>query len=275
MVKVKVKDQEYYMDGILKDNLDTIKKVIRKDWDFVYTVDGVEGTGKSVFAQQVAYYCTDGKFELKDIAFTPKEFMEKVTHAKPYHAVIFDEALSGFMGRSSIGFVNKMLVQMMAEIRQKNLFIFIVLPSFFDLDRNIALWRSRGVFHVYTTENLERGRFAFWNQSKKKALWVEGKKYYSYKKPMASFKGRFLKHYVVDEAEYRAMKLKSLKGSLKGKKLGIRGQNQKGQRDSIIKYLLDNEIMTARELSAIFRVAGYPMAESRISQILKGRRANT
>jgi len=40
MVKVKVKDKEYYMDGILKKNLDNAKKIIRKDWDYVFVIEG-------------------------------------------------------------------------------------------------------------------------------------------------------------------------------------------------------------------------------------------
>jgi len=34
MVKVfEGTDEEYYMDGILRSNLDTAKKVVAKDWD--------------------------------------------------------------------------------------------------------------------------------------------------------------------------------------------------------------------------------------------------
>ena len=43
-----------YMDGFLKRNLDEAKRVIKKDWDMVFVIDGYEGSGKSVLAQHCA-----------------------------------------------------------------------------------------------------------------------------------------------------------------------------------------------------------------------------
>ena len=41
MVKVfKGTEDEFYMDGYLKANFDTARKVIKKDWDMVFVVDG-------------------------------------------------------------------------------------------------------------------------------------------------------------------------------------------------------------------------------------------
>jgi hypothetical protein len=109
---------------------------------------------------------------------------------------------------------------MLAEIRQKNLFIFIVLPTFFDLDRYVALWRSRALIHIYTGKSFERGYFMFFNTERKKDLYIYGKKTYSYKMPKANFFGRFPKGYMVNEAEYRKKKL----DSLGVKKIGARRQ---------------------------------------------------
>ena len=100
---------------------------------------------------------------------------------------------------------------MLAEIRQKRLFVCIVMPTFFDVDRYVALWRSRALVHVYVGKKLQRGFFTFYNMERKKQLWVLGKKYYSYFKPPANFKGRFTNHYVLEEAKYRKKKEESLK----------------------------------------------------------------
>ena len=35
MVKVKINNMSIYFDGYLKSNLDIIKSVIRRDWDFL------------------------------------------------------------------------------------------------------------------------------------------------------------------------------------------------------------------------------------------------
>lgn len=202
---------EYYLDGYLLSALDTAKAVITKDWDMLFLVDGAEGGGKSVLAQQVAYYC-DPTLTLDRIAFTPEEFKAAILKAQKYQAVIYDEAYTGLSSRAAMSLVNRSLVSMLAEIRQKNLFIVVVMPTFFDLDKYVALWRSRGLFHVYTGENFERGYFAFYNVDAKKDLFVYGKKTYSYapstQKP--NFTGRFTSHYPIDEAAYKAKKLRSL-----------------------------------------------------------------
>jgi len=210
MVKVfQGTDKEFYMDGYLQGNLDVAAKVIRKDWDMLFVVDGSEGSGKSVLAMQMAYYC-DPTLDLKRVVFTPKGFREAIVNAEPYQAVVYDEAYTGLSSRATMSLINRTLIGMLAEIRQKNLFVWIVMPCFFDLDKYAALWRSRALMHVYTGNNFERGYFSFFNSDKKKALYMLGKKFYSYSKPSANFIGRFTNHFVVDEKAYRLKKKNSL-----------------------------------------------------------------
>ncbi len=199
---------EFYMDGYLVKNLDKAKGFIKKDWDMVFIYDGEEGSGKSVKAMQDAFYC-DHTFNLDRVVFTPYEFRKAITTAKPYSAVVYDEAYTGLSSRATMSLINRTLISMLAEIRQRNLFVFVVMPCFFDLDKYVALWRARVLIHVYT-EDYQRGRFAFYNKKKKKALYMRGKKYYSYAKPKSNFFGRFVNHYVVDEKAYRHKKKHSL-----------------------------------------------------------------
>lgn len=202
--------KQYSMDGYVQKVLDTAKSVIKKDWDMIFSIDGPEGSGKSVFAQQCATYCDPG-FVIDRITFTPNEFQKAVTNAQPYQAVIYDEAFTGLNSRATMSVINRALVQMLAEIRQKNLFIFVVMPTFFDLDKYVAIWRTRGLFHVYTGENFERGYVAFYNRDKKKDLYILGKKFYNYNQPKPNFIGRFSNHYTVEKDAYRKLKLESLK----------------------------------------------------------------
>lgn len=197
------------MDGILHDNLETAKSVIKKDWDMIFIVDGYEGTGKSVMAAQCAYFC-DPSLNLDRVVFTPKEFRAAVIQSKPYQAVVYDEAYTGLSSRATMTIINRALVSMLAEIRQKNLFVYVVMPTFFDLDKYVALWRSRALIHVYTGDNFERGYFAFYNSDRKKDLYIKGKKFYSYSPAKPNFVGRFTNSYVVDEQDYRKKKKKSL-----------------------------------------------------------------
>lgn len=208
-------DKDFYMDGYLQENLDTAKRVIRQDWDFVFLVDGRERSGKSVLAQQAAKFC-DPTFDINRIVFTHKEFREKVDAAEPYTAIVYDEAYNGLSSRETMGRVNKALVKKMATIGQKNLFIFVVMPTFFDLDKYVALWRGCALLHIYTGDDFERGYFAFWNYDKKKDLYIYGKKFYSYGCVKPNFYGRFLNDYTVDEKEYRKRKADAEKAHEEG-----------------------------------------------------------
>lgn len=204
----------YSMDGYLHANLNKAKEVVKKDWDMIFLVDGGERAGKSVFAQQCAFFL-DPTLDLSRICFTPDEFRKAVLSAPPYTAVIYDEAYTGLNSRATMSVINRILVSLLAEIGQKNLIIFVVMPTFFDLDKYVALWRSRALLHVYTGDDFERGYFAFYNVDTKKRLYIDGKKYYEYRGVKPNFVGRFSKGYVVDEAAYRLKKRDSLTGRAK------------------------------------------------------------
>lgn len=198
----------YYIDGLLHSNLSMLKDAVQKDWDGLVLVDGVEGSGKSVLAQQCAFFC-DPTLTIERVCFTPDDFKEQVIKAKKYQAVIYDEAYGGLASRKTMSDTNHSIVAMLAEIRQKNLFIFVVMPSFFDLDKYAALWRSRALLHVYS-DGFDRGFFKFYSYAKKKDMYVQGKKFYSYKCVKADFSGRFTNFYPLGQEEYRAKKAKSL-----------------------------------------------------------------
>jgi hypothetical protein len=202
-------DNKFNMNAILYGLFQKATKVIKNDWDMIFCIDGFEGTGKSVFAMQCAYVC-DNTLTNDRVVFTSNAFRKAVIAAKPYQAVIYDEAYTGLSSRSTMSFINKALVSMLAEIRQKNLFVFVVMPTFFDLDKYVALWRSRALIHVYTSDDFERGFFAWFDRDKKKDLYILGKKFYTYSNVKPNFTGRFVNYYTVDEIEYRNNKKNSL-----------------------------------------------------------------
>jgi hypothetical protein len=202
-------DKEFYMDGFHKENLDTASKVIVKDWDMVFVYDGGEGSGKSTKAIQDAFYC-DPTLTLDRIVFTPYEFKKAVLTATQYQSVVYDEAYTGLSSRATMSLINRTLISMLAEIRQRNLFVFVVMPTFFDLDKYVALWRSRALIHIYTGKSFERGYFAFYNVDLKKDLYINGKKYYSYGKPKPNFTGRFTSFFPLNHEEYKKKKASAL-----------------------------------------------------------------
>lgn len=204
------KELSYYMDGKLQRNLDKIKRrVLKKDMDSVFVVDGGEGAGKSVFSMQIAKYLNP-KFNQQHICFNAKEFIDAVNKAKKGDVIVFDEAYSGLASRTALSEVNHLLVSMMMEMRQKNLIVIIVLPSFFLLDKYVALWRAVALFHVYMVRG-RRGRWIAFNRKKKKILYLKGKKDYNYNVIKSRFRGRFPNKYTVNEELYRRKKAEALK----------------------------------------------------------------
>jgi hypothetical protein len=206
MVKVFVGTEcEYYLDGYHKNALDVAKTQIKNDWDFLFAYDGMEGSGKSVKAMQDAFYC-DPTLTLSSYAFTPDQFCKCIEKAERFSAVVYDEAHSGLNSRATMSLINRSLVSMLTEIRQKNLFVFVVLPTFFDLDKYVALWRARALIHIYSKESFERGYFAFYNVDRKKELYLKGKKLYQYNAARPNFVGRFTNHYPLKQDVYRKLK---------------------------------------------------------------------
>jgi len=203
-----IKTDGMYMDGRLNDNLEILMDAVRNDWDGLVVIDGAEGSGKSVLTQQLAKKC-DPSINVKRICFTPEEFKKVVVKAKKYEAVILDEGFQSLSSKRSMSEINHSIVAMLTEIRQKNLFIFIVLPTFFDLVKYAALWRSRALIHVYA-KRFERGYFSFYSYSKKKDLYVQGKKFYNYKCVQPDFRGKFTKFQPIDIEEYKKKKHNSL-----------------------------------------------------------------
>lgn len=243
-------DKEYYMDGYLRHAFDTAKKKIREDWDFVFVYDGAEGSGKSVKAMQDAFYC-DQELDIDSFAFNPFQFRRVIQHAERYHAVVYDEAHSGLNSRAAMSQINRSLVSMLTEIRQKNLFVFVVLPTYFDLDRYVALWRSRALIHVYTKESFERGYFAFYNVDRKKQLYLKGKKLYSYRAAKPNFVGRFTNHYTVDQAEYRKRKYEAL---MRREKLQDDAEIQKAANELFYRQVMKAENLTHKQKITLLEI---------------------
>lgn len=204
MVKVKVNKDNYYLDGILKTNLDNLKKDLKQDYDALIIISGRERFGKSTIAGQIAYYL-DPTYNIDRCCFTAEQFQDAVKSSDKYQAIVFDEAHGYLNSRQSMSRFNIELVKVMAEMGFRNLFIIICLPNFFELDKYPAIHRSVSMVHVY-----KRSYFGAYNYSKKRKLYIKGKKTYDYHSVSPDFIGRFTKFFPIPKAEYDAKKLKSL-----------------------------------------------------------------
>jgi len=201
---MKVTDQNFYMDGYLHNSLQFGKKSVYNDDDLILLLDGMERSGKSVFAQQIGYFL-DPKFNLDKIVFRVEDFQHTVKTAEKYSCIVWDEAFRGLSKRQAISKINKQVVQTLMEVGQRNLFIIIVLPTFFELDKYAALHRCKALIHVVRNDEYKRGFFKFYNYKKMKEMYVKGRQEYKYC-VKCNFFGRFTNHYTLPEDKYREKK---------------------------------------------------------------------
>ena len=262
----------YSMSSRLKHNLD--KKIIpslrKKDKDCVLVVDGKEGSGKSTLAFQIAKY-VDNDFSISDIVFSPDEFRDKILHAKKGQAIVYDEAFTGFSSRSSLSPVNKVLVSLAMQMRQKNLFILIVLPTIFLLDKYMAIFRTRALIHVFESKG-KRGYFKIYNSQKKRYLILMGQKTMTYKIKglYTRFKGRFYGKFALgsDELEkkYRKIKEQALANSEKTSMSSSQVKFRE-QRDLMVWLFRKYTKMKYREMSQLFSDYDFIVSFEQLSKI--------
>lgn len=258
---------ELFIDDVIKPELANIKNAVtKKDRDFVFVVDGEEGSGKSVLSMQLAKEL-DPNFTLDNICFNADQFLQRLKTAPKFSCIVLDEAFSSANSRSALTEVNRSLIGVATEMRQQNLFVIIVIPSFFDLDRYFALWRCRALFHVYFQEDGSRGKYVIFPKTQKKYLYLTGKKYYDYSKPVSPYPPcSFNNFYTVDETEYRKKKA----NAFKTRTVSNMAKRWKDQRDALIKELFNNKkVKTADFEKVLLSWGAKPICQRVIEEIVQ------
>ncbi len=240
----------YHLDKKLKERWDKLKggKLASINEDRVYLVDGRERTGKSSFVFQQAKYI-DPTFNVDRICFRPEDFLNQIRTVPKGSVVVFDEAFRGLSSKSTRSKTNKAIVEAMMEVGQRNLIIFIVLPTIFLLEIYAAVFRSECLFHIYklksgSSDGVKHRAFKIYNYQKKKQLYLRGKtKYFSYSKPYISkAKGRFfLKRYThpLYALPYETFEMDAY---LKKKEQAFR-ESEKKEDDEENKYLVQRNLI--------------------------------
>lgn len=241
-------------------------KVIKGNLDRIYVIDGREGeAGKSTLAMQLANI-VDPNFNLDKIVFNAGDFERALRSAEKGDAIIFDEAFNGLSSKSALSKQNKRLVRLLMEVRQRNLFIFIVLPSIFLLEKYVAIFRSQCLFHAYSSKSNHKMRyFKVYNYQKKKLLFIKGKNLMSYSFPKVKLSYRFYSKIpkCIDYSAYLDKKLKAFRDE----------DGEKEEKESkhlihknhLVKLIVENGWMTQSELG---RDPVIGLSKQRIGQIV-------
>jgi hypothetical protein len=211
MATYEINGKTIYIDGRLKEKLDrdVIPELNKRDMDTVFAVSGRERSGKSTMAQAVGGYIAKQlgtKFDLSNICMNPDELRKRIETAQKKEVIIYDEAHRGMASSRSLSEINNILRDLFMEMGQLNLCVFVVLPSFFMLDKYIAIDRTRGLFYIYMNKGV-RGFWVYFGERDKKKVYFKGKKLHDMNcMKWPDFRGRFTKHTPIDEDEYRKKK---------------------------------------------------------------------
>ncbi len=258
-----------------------IKSIIKKGFGRTYDLkvypfrnfflsNGIlsHNSGKSTLGLQICKYI-DNSFNLDKVVFTPEEFRTAIQKAKSGQAVMFDEAFTGFSSRAALSGVNKTLISLMMQIRQKNLFIVIVLPTIFLLDKYISIFRTRFLIHAYTNKG-RRGYFRVYSKKNKRALIMhKDSRTYSYG-IRSKHKGRFYNVFALgdkdEEKRYRDKKLKALEAAEKNP-MNASTVKYREHRDLMLWILRNQTGLSYRKLETMLNDYDFDISFKQIANI--------
>ncbi len=206
-----------YLDRKLKDKLDNIIKLRTRGFDTIFIIDGDRRTGKSTLGMTCAFYLYP-KLSIGNFVSGIGDALKIIQDLPDESVVIFDEGSLVFSSKDHANKEQKQLLKVVDVIGQKRMTMILIMPTFFELIRPMAVQYSRFLLHVYTDKQLNRGRMAYFGTKKKRQLYTEGKKTYgSYRNPSADWIGRFTNFKPSFYDEYIKLKNKSLRETLYGK----------------------------------------------------------
>lgn len=279
------KETSYHIDDRLKMKWDKIRggKLAKEDDDKVFIVDGRERSGKSVFAFQQACYIDETLVgDLSRVCFTAEEFLSAIRNTnsdkEKTKCIIFDEAFRGLASRAAMSKVNKKIIQSLMEVGQKNLVLFIVLPSFFMLDLYPAMLRSDALFHIKKDKKTKLRSFSVYSRAKKGKLYQVGvRKGWTYA-IKTGFNGRFPKTFPGGDKFdklYRKKKFEVLVESENDIKYTDKERNWIKQRDILINYFIKRDKLSMRKAVDFFKSLGIDLKLTQIHEIKKKMVENT
>lgn len=252
---------EYFLEPKLQKFLEnSVKENLEKaDKDYVLGVDGYEGAGKSTFGVQIGKY-VDPSLDLTRVCMTADEFKMAIIKAKKNQCVIYDEAVTGMTAGDSITRIGRLLKSMMMQMRQKNLFVIVILPSIFELNRYTVLSRIKSFFHVYELKG-RRGYFAGYNKRDTRKLFLNGKKTYSYN-VKSRFLGRFYGKLPIDKEGYLKKKEEALF------KIDVKEEVDKREDriNRLLRFIKNYTKLPLREISTLLKGEGISIDHSNLSR---------
>jgi len=259
----KYKEKEYNgylvlrIDRMLLEKLRNIKKLQKNLFDAHILIDGKRRTGKSTLAKTIAYFFTP-TLSIKNFISGLSDAQNVIEQVKDESAIIFDEGSLTFGSLDARKKANRQLLKLIDVIGVKRLVCIYCMPTFFDLNKAIAVSHSLFLLHVYTSN--------YFGTRKKRMLYAIGKKNYnSYLKPRSDFIGRFPDFQTKFEDEYMRLKKKSRAEVLGGEYIEL----SKEERRKFIKEALERIPNLDKKISNIQLGKLFGVSEGTIRNYLR------
>lgn len=146
---------EFYMNKDLKQNLDIeLSSMKQSVQDCVLVIDGLEGSGKSKKARQIAHYCSQklgSSFDYDGVGNIHNDinkYIDTSLDAGAFAVNILDESRNALLkvtsqSRSAVRFTN-----FLSECRALRQVHIILLPAYHDLAKYVVLWRMNFLIHL-------------------------------------------------------------------------------------------------------------------------------
>lgn len=246
------------MDGFLKANIDMIKnEAIPNNWDALSIMFGMEGSGKTTMAFQLASY-VDESFNIDRVVFTPDQFEEAIDNCEPESAIVWDEAITGANISMYASKISLNIISKLTQIRKKKLMLFLCFPYLWMLNKYFL---SRCLFtcYIHAKSFTDRGYFKFYSSQKSRVLYWFMKERFPYypeaaiRKILPNFHGVFNKKFTIDAKKYDEKKESSR----------TEENNNAGDKTKNIMIKLTDKGMTQKEISNIMGIS-----QARVSQVI-------
>ena len=173
-----VTDKKYYMDDKEVSKLDLMIKRMEGSDDNIITIDGDEGQGKTEKAMGTCYYIgykTGRQYNVDNIFFDLDKLIKFASSTKE-QIIHFDEAVLGLLTTNWQDKIQQKFLKLVMVARKKKHFIVLCIPKFHRLPQYMIEERCIALIHVYSRNNLEKGRFCYYTKKKTNMLYADWRK---------------------------------------------------------------------------------------------------
>ena len=115
MVKFEINGKNLTLDGWLQKKLDNVKFMMNKEWDVVFLIDGMEGSGKSTLSFACGWYISNGRITINNICEGTEDAARKLENLPDKSVLIIDEGSLMFSSKEVMRTEQRRLIKILKD----------------------------------------------------------------------------------------------------------------------------------------------------------------